>query len=211
METTVDPRHGLEDDLILEDTFDWYAQDDAGNVWYSARSCQLRIRRRGRLHRHQRRGPWSSDDPGNAPGWHTKAQPELGPAYYLEYAPGIAEDESIIVATGLSVDTPLRALRRVVQDHRQLRALRRASSSSSTRPASARSPSRRFAADGSTTTVVDLYRQRRPRRRPTPTTVTTAPERSRACARARRSRTSPRCATSRRRTSPGRARRSMSA
>ena len=51
-------------------------------------------------------GEWSADDPGNQPGWAMKATPEFGPAYYLEYAPGIAEDESIIAETGLSIDTP---------------------------------------------------------------------------------------------------------
>ena len=35
-----------------------------------------------------------------------KATPVFGPAYYLEFAPGIAEDESIIAETGLSVETP---------------------------------------------------------------------------------------------------------
>ena len=34
VETTVIRDTVYEDDLIIEDTFDWYAQDTAGNVWY---------------------------------------------------------------------------------------------------------------------------------------------------------------------------------
>ena len=34
-----------------------------------------------------------------------EGEPVFGPAYYLEFAPGIAEDESILDETGLEVDT----------------------------------------------------------------------------------------------------------
>ncbi|ACP23895.1 hypothetical protein NGR_c00920 [Sinorhizobium fredii NGR234] len=104
--TTVIRDTVYEDDVIIEDTFDWYAQDTAGNVWYFGEIVvNYEYDDDGNFVGVNHDGQWSADDPGNQPGWAMKASPEFGPAYYLEFAPGIAEDESILAETGLSVKT----------------------------------------------------------------------------------------------------------
>ena len=106
-----------EDDLIIEDTFDWYAQDEAGNVWYfGERVVNYEYDDEGNFIGINNEGEWSSDDPGNQPGLQAKAEPEVGPAIYLEYAPGVAEDETMTIATGLRVETPFGTYRNVIQN-----------------------------------------------------------------------------------------------
>jgi hypothetical protein len=107
VETTVVRDTVYEDDMILEDTYDFYAQDSAGNVWYFGEIVlNYEYDDEGNFVGVNHEGEWSPDDPGNEPGLQMKATPEFGPAYYLEFAPGVAFDESILVETGLSVDTP---------------------------------------------------------------------------------------------------------
>ncbi|AWI59567.1 hypothetical protein [Sinorhizobium fredii] len=106
--TTVIRDTVYEEDVILEDTFDWYAQDSAGNVWYFGEIVvNYEYDDDGNFIGVNHEGQWSADDPGNQPGWVMKATPEFGPAYYQEFAPGIAEDESIVAETGLSFNTPI--------------------------------------------------------------------------------------------------------
>ncbi|MDK1491753.1 hypothetical protein QN219_17065 [Sinorhizobium sp. 7-81] len=105
--TTVIRDTVYEEDVILEDTFDWYAQDSAGNVWYFGEIVVNYEYDDGNFIGVNHEGQWSADDPGNQPGWAMKATPEFGPAYYQEFAPGIAEDESIVAETGLSFKTPI--------------------------------------------------------------------------------------------------------
>jgi len=104
--TTVIRDTVYEDDVIIEDTFDWYAQDTEGNVWYFGEIViNYEYDDAGNFIGVNHDGEWSADDWGNQPGWAMNSSPEFGPAYYLEYAPGIAEDESIIAETGLHVET----------------------------------------------------------------------------------------------------------
>jgi hypothetical protein len=161
VETTVIRDTVYEDDLIIEDTFDWYAQDIAGNVWYFGEIVvNYEYDDEGNFIGVNHDGEWSAGDPSNAPGWHTKAQPDLGPAYYLEYAPGIAEDESIIVATGLTVETPFRTYEDVVQVI-DSSALSEGIEFKYYAKGVGEITEKAFAADGTVTTVVDLYRDAR--------------------------------------------------
>jgi hypothetical protein len=161
VETTVIRDTVYEDDLIIEDTFDWYAQDTAGNVWYFGEIVvNYEYDDEGNFVGVNHDGEWSAGDPGNAPGWHTKAQPLLGPAYYLEYAPGIAEDESIIVATGLTVETPFRTYEDVVQVI-DSSALSDGIECKYYAKGVGEITEQAFAADGTVTTVVDLCRDAR--------------------------------------------------
>ena len=82
--TTVIRDTVYEDDVIIEDTFDWYAQDTAGNVWYFGEIVMnYEYDDEGNFIGVNHDGEWSADDPGNQPGWAMKASPEFGPAYYL--------------------------------------------------------------------------------------------------------------------------------
>ena len=64
VQTTVVRDTVYEDDLILEDTFDWYAQDDAGNVWYFGEIVvNYEYDDEGNFVGINDEGAWSSDDP----------------------------------------------------------------------------------------------------------------------------------------------------
>jgi len=84
------------DDEVIEDTFDWYAQDEQGNVWYfgeDTREFEDGVAA-------NRKGSFEAGIDGAAPGIVMKAVPKVGDSYDQELAPGVAED----AATVLSVD-----------------------------------------------------------------------------------------------------------
>jgi hypothetical protein len=79
---------------LKEDTHDWYAQDDAGNVWYLGEdTCAYE---NGQCV--DREGAWEWGTDGALPGWVMPATPEVnGRRYYQEYYPGHAEDAGEVV------------------------------------------------------------------------------------------------------------------
>ncbi|WEX75564.1 hypothetical protein PYH37_000991 [Sinorhizobium numidicum] len=157
--TTVIRDTVYEDDVILEDTFDWYAQDTAGNVWYFGEIViNYEYDDDGNFTGVNHDGEWSADDPGNQPGWAMKASPEFGPAYYLEFAPGIAEDESIIAETGLSVKTAFGQFDDVIKII-DSSALSTGVEFKYYAPGVGEITELAVAPDGSTTSKVDLYRK----------------------------------------------------
>lgn len=91
------------DGSLIEDTFDWFAQDRDGNVWYFGEETH-------RVENGQpttRAGSWEAGKDGAQPGIVMLAQPEKGDAYRQEYLPGEAEDMGRVRATGESVEVPL--------------------------------------------------------------------------------------------------------
>ncbi len=156
--TTVIRDTVYEDDVIVEDTFDWYAQDTAGNVWYFGEIVvNYEYDDEGNFIGVNNDGQWSAADPGNQPGWAMKATPEFGPAYYLEFAPGIAEDESIIAETGLSIKTPFARYDDVIKII-DSSALSTGIENKFYAPGVGEITEVAVAPDGSITTKVDLYR-----------------------------------------------------
>ena len=87
----------------VERTFDWYAQDRAGNVWYMGEnSLELR---HGRLVRAS--DSWESGVNGAKPGIIMPGHPRAGEAYRQEYyPPGEALDEARVVGIQTSVTVP---------------------------------------------------------------------------------------------------------
>jgi hypothetical protein len=87
----------------VERTFDWYAQDSAGNVWYMGEnSLELR-------HGHFVRASdsWKSGVNGAKPGIIMPGHPRAGEAYRQEYyPPGEALDEARVVGIQASVTVP---------------------------------------------------------------------------------------------------------
>lgn len=84
----------IEDDNLVEDTFDWYAQDSEGNVWYF-----------GELSKNYEEGElvdldgsWKSGVDGAQPGIIMHAYPQVGTIYRQEYFLGEAEDMAEIVS-----------------------------------------------------------------------------------------------------------------
>jgi len=107
--TVVHDQVFLNDDLI-EDTFDWYAQDKDGNVWYFGEDTKTLDH--GQLV--TTFGSWEAGISGN-PGLVMPANPTRGTQYQQEDAPGIAEDMAKIKSLDASVDVPYGAFDGCVQ------------------------------------------------------------------------------------------------
>lgn len=90
-----------EDGEIVEDTFDWYAQDGEGNVWYLGEdTAELED---GEIA--TREGSFEAGVDGALPGIIMPAEPEAGLSYRQEYYEGEAEDNGAVLALGQQADT----------------------------------------------------------------------------------------------------------
>ena len=87
----------------VERTFDWYAQDRQGNVWYMGEdSLEMR---HGRLVRAS--DSWEAGVDGAQPGIIVPAAPTVGEAYRQEYyPPGQALDEARVLSLAGSLQVP---------------------------------------------------------------------------------------------------------
>jgi len=92
-------------ELLMEDTHDWYAQDDDGNVWYMGESViNYAYDDDDNLLGTNDDGAWEADVDGAQPGILMKAVLVVGDAYRQEYYQGEAEDKGKIVAMGVQVE-----------------------------------------------------------------------------------------------------------
>lgn len=87
--------------LLLEDTEDWYAQDDDGNVWYMGEFVQNFDEDTGAFLNND--GSWEAGVDGAVPGIQMKADPRTGDSYRQEYLEGSAEDLAVIVDSDVEV------------------------------------------------------------------------------------------------------------
>jgi len=94
VETTVVRDSVYVEGELVEDTFDWYAQDGQGNVWYFGED--VKDYDNGQVV--STAGSWEAGVDGALPGIVMPAQPKVGRAYRQEYYPGEAEDMFEIVA-----------------------------------------------------------------------------------------------------------------
>jgi hypothetical protein len=85
-----------EDDEIVEDTFDWFAQDAEGNVWYLGEDS--REYEDGEVVSSE--GSWEAGVDGALPGIVMLADPAVGDAYRQEYYEDEAEDLAEVVRLG---------------------------------------------------------------------------------------------------------------
>lgn len=90
------------DDELIEDTWDWFAQDLAGNVWYFGEHS--REYEDGELVGLE--GSWEAGVDGARPGIVMPAEPEVGDFYRQEYLIGEAEDVAGVVALDQTVTVP---------------------------------------------------------------------------------------------------------
>lgn len=91
------------DNVLLEDTQDWFAQDNAGNVWYFGEFV-TDYNPDGTVADHD--GSWEAEVDGAKPGITMLANPQVGNAYQQEYYFEEAEDEAKVVELGLTVTVP---------------------------------------------------------------------------------------------------------
>jgi hypothetical protein len=92
----------FEDDALIEDTEDYYAQDEAGNVWYlgeDTAECE-----EGKVTSTE--GAWLAGVDGAQPGVQMLADPRPDDRYRQEFYAGEAEDQARIVGTEPSVTVP---------------------------------------------------------------------------------------------------------
>jgi hypothetical protein len=91
-----------EDGKLREDTFDWYAQDSAGNVWYMGEdTAEFES---GKVA--TRAGSFEAGVDGALPGIILPAHPEPGMKYRQEYYKGEAEDNGEILSLDEQAEVP---------------------------------------------------------------------------------------------------------
>lgn len=90
--------------LIIEDTYDWFAQDDAGNVWYMGETVtNYHYDDEGNLLSTDNGGSFEWGTDGALPGIQMYATPAVGQIYRQEFYEGEAEDMASILETDVSV------------------------------------------------------------------------------------------------------------
>ncbi len=87
------------DGELVEDTLDWYAQDNDGNVWYFGE--EVKNYEGGTLV--DTAGSWEAGVDGALPGVVMWAEPAVGQIYRQEYYQGEAEDMGEVLRLGESV------------------------------------------------------------------------------------------------------------
>jgi hypothetical protein len=90
-----------EDGDVQEDTYDWFAQDKQGTVWYFGEATK-EFKGRGRV---STEGSWEAGVNGQ-PGVIMPAHLAPGPPYRQEFSPNNAEDMGQIIALNESVTVP---------------------------------------------------------------------------------------------------------
>jgi hypothetical protein len=91
-----------ENGSVLEDTFDWYAQDADGNVWYLGEDTKEY--ENGELKTTE--GSWEAGVDGAEPGIILPADPEPGLSYREEYYKGHAEDGASVLVLDAHAKVP---------------------------------------------------------------------------------------------------------
>ena len=99
-----------EDGEVIEDTYDWFAQDRWGNVWYLGEDTTEY--EDGKT---STAGSWEAGVDGAQAGVVMPAEPEVGLAYRQEYYAGEAEDAGEILSLDEQVEVPFGAFDGVLQ------------------------------------------------------------------------------------------------
>jgi hypothetical protein len=99
------------DGEVVEDTFDWFAQDTAGNVWYFGEDT-TEYDDQGRP---DHSGSWEAGVDGAQAGLVMPAQPRVGDGYQQESLPGVAEDRGEVLSVDESVNVPFGSFTDVLQ------------------------------------------------------------------------------------------------
>lgn len=116
LETLVVRDTAYENNIIVEDTLDYYAQDMDGNVWYLGEiSYNYEYGDDGRFEGTNLDGSWVAGIDGALPGWIMKGDATFGTAYYQEFDPGNAVDDAAVVGVQQEIETSLADYEGVLQ------------------------------------------------------------------------------------------------
>jgi hypothetical protein len=100
-----------EDGQVTEDTYDWYAQDSEGNLWYMGEDTKEY--ENGELKSTE--GSWEAGVDGAQPGIIIPAHPKPGMTYREEYYAGQAEDGAEILSLNAHADVAYGTFDHVLQ------------------------------------------------------------------------------------------------
>jgi hypothetical protein len=87
---------------VIEDTFDFFAQDKYGNVWYMGEDTK-QFKNGVQV---GTTGSWQAGVDGALPGFVMEGQPAVGDAYRQENLSGVAEDNAQVLSLTGSVSVP---------------------------------------------------------------------------------------------------------
>jgi hypothetical protein len=103
-----DPECNGSHGVLLEDTTDWYGQDNKGNVWYfGENTIEYLFDDNGHPIGSSREGSWEAGRSGARAGIVMYKNPVVGTYYRQEYDPGVAEDSARVERVDLRVATTL--------------------------------------------------------------------------------------------------------
>ena len=88
-----------EDGKLIEQTYDWFAQDKEGTVWYFGEDTKEY--ENGKVT--STKGSWEAGVDGAKPGIIMQAHPKVGQVYHQEYYPGEAMDMAKVLSLDASV------------------------------------------------------------------------------------------------------------
>jgi hypothetical protein len=95
-------------DVLHEDTYDWFAQDNSGNVWYFGEdTTEYLFDDNGNPVGKSKEGSWQAGIDGATAGIAMLAHPADGQYYREEYYAGVAEDWGKVIGTDVTVTTGL--------------------------------------------------------------------------------------------------------
>src|SRR5262245_39682889 len=98
--TTVVHDQAFEEGVLVEDTFDWYAQDKQGNVWYFGEDTK-ELDEDGNVISTE--GSWEAGVDGAEPGIIMEADPQVRDRYHQELYRGVAEDQAKVLQLDASI------------------------------------------------------------------------------------------------------------
>ena len=99
-----------EDGKLIEKTYDWFAQDKEGSVWYFGEDTKEY--ENGKVV--STKGSWEAGVDGAKPGIIMQADPKVGQSYHQEYYKGEAEDMAKVQSLNASVRVPYGSFDRVL-------------------------------------------------------------------------------------------------
>jgi hypothetical protein len=91
-----------ENGKLIEQTYDWFAQDKEGNVWYFGEDTKEY--ENGKVT--STKGSWEAGVDGAKPGIIMQADPKVGESYRQEYYEGEAEDMAKVLSLNESLTVP---------------------------------------------------------------------------------------------------------
>jgi hypothetical protein len=103
VETRVVEEHEESDGRVIEVSRNFFAQNANGDVCYFGEEVDM-YADDGSIAAHT--GSWRADGRGVRPGMFMPADPRVGQAFRQEMAPGVAEDQSKVVALGERTEVP---------------------------------------------------------------------------------------------------------